>query len=391
MRILIQNPYVQRGGAESRLRSLIRHLVRDPRIRELHLMCVAGQSWPPGEDHPRLTVHPVEPAGMARCTENLIRERRIDLLQFHNEIEIGCAGLARAQDMGVPTVWVAHDYWPLCGWRFLVDVFRAESIERCERIDEERCLACVGAEQIEKTRRARAVIEACDVGVVPSSRVAELLETNGVLAGRTRLVEPWVDLDLFASGARRPRNPWRVLFAGNLLPHKGVGVLLEAWSRIQRWLPAAELLLVADGRGAEEVHARIRRLGLRGVQHHPAVSQERLADLYRSARVTVFPSLWDEVIGLVWAESLACGTPVIASETGSIPEVLGRGGTLVHPGDARALAGAIHDFLVTPSDADRMGAEGQADVLARFQPARAASAFVDLYEELILTARSREP
>lgn len=391
MRILIQNPYVQRGGAESRLRSLIRPLVREPRVRELHLMCVAGQSWPADEGHPRLTVHPVEPAGMARWTENLISERKIDLLQFHNEIEIGCAGLARAQALGVPTVWVAHDYWPLCSWRFLVDVFRAESIERCERIEEERCLECVGPEQVEETARLRAVVDACDVGIVPSSRVAQLLELNGILAGRTRIVEPWIDLDIFGAQPRRPRHPWRVLFAGNLLPHKGVGVLLDAWSWVQRWLPAAELLLVADDQGGQEVHARARRLGLRGVEHHPAVPQERLAELYRSARLAVFPSLWDEVIGLVWAEALACGTPVVASRTGSIPELLRRGGVLVPPGDARVLAGAIHDLLVTPGDADRMGAEGQSDVLARFQPARAASAFADLYEELILTARSREP
>ncbi len=391
LRILIQNPYLTRGGAESRLRSLVPHLLADPRVGEIHWMCVPGQRWPDGDRPPGLSVHPVAPEGFDRATEALIRQRRIHLVQFHNEIEIGTAGLARAQAMGVPTVWVTHDYWPLCGWRFLTDVFRAASVERCETVDPSRCAACVGPERVAATAARRSVVEACDLGIVPSRRVESLLWDNGLLRGRTRIIDPWVDLNLFVNAPPRPRNPWRVLFAGNLLPHKGVGVLLDAWSWVERWLPAAELLLVADDRGAEEVAARIGQLGLRRVEHHPAVPQRRLADLYRSARLTVVPSLWDEVIGLVWIESLASGTTVVASATGSIPELMSRGGVTLEPGDAKALATVINDLLVTPEAADWMGAEGRADVLARFQPARAATAFVDQYEALSLTARSREP
>ncbi len=391
MRILIQNPYVRQGGAESRLRVLIRHLLRHPRIGELHLLVAAGQEWPTDERHPRLSVHPSQPADVADWTEAIVRERDIDLVQLHNEIEIGTDGLRRAQQRGIPTVWVAHDYWPICGWRFGIDVFRAEETEPCEVVAPERCLECVGPDQLEATARGREAVLGCDAGVVPSARVGELLAANGVLPGRLRTIEPWIDLELFGETPPRPRSPWRVLFAGNLLPHKGVGILLDAWQQVNRWLPAAELLIVADERNADAVRHRIERLGLSRVEVRRPQPQAQLAGLYASSRVTVFPSLWEEVIGLVWVESLACGTPVIASRTGSIPALLREGGVLVPPGDAGALAQAIHDFLVTPQRAIEMGRRGRADVLGRFRADRAAEAFVDLYQGLILTARSGRP
>jgi len=391
MRILVQNPYLQRGGAESRLRALLASLAGRPEVEELHLLVVEGERWPGGDPPPGLAIHPCAPARVADETGRLIDGRGIDLLQFHNEIEIGLGGLRVAQERGIPTLWVAHDYWPICGWRFGIDVERAEQVAPCEAVDEERCLPCVGPGPLRRTRDARATVDRCDLGGVPSGRGGALLAAGGVLPGRLRTVHPWIDLATFAGVPRVPRHPWRVLFVGNLWPHKGVGVVLEAWRMVERWLPAAELLIVAGEANWEEVDARVARLGLRNVLWHPPVPPDRLARLYASARVTVFPSIWEEVIGLVWLESLACGTPVIASAIGSIPELLTAGGVVVPPRDTDAWAGAIHDLLVTPARAAGLGAEGRARVVDDCEPTAAAERFADLYRELALTARSGPP
>jgi D-inositol-3-phosphate glycosyltransferase len=139
-----------------------------------------------------------------------------------------------------------------------------------------------------------------------------------------------------AGAAARPV----VLFVGRLVRRNGWPVLIDAW-RGAGLGERAELHLVGGGPDAHAVSAAA--AGLPGVRVLGRVPDEELADRYRAASVVVVPTTTGEGFGMVAAEALACGTPVVASAQGGLAEVVRDGvdGLLVPPGDAGALGRAL--------------------------------------------------
>lgn len=137
----------------------------------------------------------------------------------------------------------------------------------------------------------------------------------------------------------RPDGPARqadyLLFVGRLVPYKGLEVLLEAMAIARTGLP---LVVVGDGplRQPLEEQARRLRVDVQFLGHAP---DDALPALYRGARLTVLPSVnQQEAFGIALAESMACGTPVLASALPGVAEVAKVGGLVAPPGDAKALA-----------------------------------------------------
>jgi glycosyltransferase involved in cell wall biosynthesis len=131
-----------------------------------------------------------------------------------------------------------------------------------------------------------------------------------------------------------------ILSVGTVQPRKNYARLAEALHRLDRPdLP----LVIAGGKGwlEDDLYARIDALGLGGrVRFIGFVDDDDLPALYSTARVFAFPSLY-EGFGLPPLEAMACGTPVVASNVSSVPEVVGEAGLLVDPLDVDALAGAL--------------------------------------------------
>jgi glycosyltransferase involved in cell wall biosynthesis len=141
-------------------------------------------------------------------------------------------------------------------------------------------------------------------------------------------------------------DPPFVLFVGNILPHKNLLRLLDAFTLVTRRV-ACRLVIRGDGHPVHvrEIRDRVETLECRDrIEFRPYVSMEDLGALYRAARLVVLPSLY-EGFGLTALEAMACGTPVVASNTSSIPEVAGDAALLVDPTDAVEMADAIHRGL----------------------------------------------
>jgi alpha-1,3-rhamnosyl/mannosyltransferase len=134
-----------------------------------------------------------------------------------------------------------------------------------------------------------------------------------------------------------------VLFVGTLEPRKNVGTLLDAYARLLRSSRRLPRLLLA-GRVTPDAGDWLRRIGeppLKGhVEHIGYVKHDDRERLYAGARALVLPSL-DEGFGLPVLEAMSAGIPVIASNRGSLPEVVGTGGTVLPPDDVEAWAAAI--------------------------------------------------
>ena len=120
-----------------------------------------------------------------------------------------------------------------------------------------------------------------------------------------------------------PKNKKLLMYVGNLKPHKNLNRLLEALSKIKNKKDYCLLLVGKAFNQQVDLEEIENRLGLDNVIHTGMVTQEELVDLYNLVDLFVFPSLY-EGFGLPVLESLRCGTPVIASNSSSIPEVGGK-------------------------------------------------------------------
>ncbi|RLC72966.1 MAG: glycosyltransferase family 4 protein [Chloroflexi bacterium] len=138
-----------------------------------------------------------------------------------------------------------------------------------------------------------------------------------------------------------PHPPAVVSFVGKLTEFKGVDVLLRAAQRYEREIEGVITLIVGHGALDEELRALARELGLQGVHFLGHQPQEKVARIYNIADVSVAPSRV-EPFGLVAIEALACGTPVVATNEGGLPDFINeRVGALVSVDDAEQLATAI--------------------------------------------------
>ena len=196
---------------------------------------------------------------------------------------------------------------------------------------------------------------------VCNSEAGRICERKG-FPGAATLIPLGVDTQRFSPGPEGPAGEVPVIgYVGRLEPHKGVHVLLEAVARLDR----ATLRVAGAGPEEEALRARVAelRIGDR-VELVGSVGQDQLPDFYRGLDVLAVPSLptpaWLEQFGRVVVEAMASGVPVVASDTGALPDVVGVAGLLVPPGDPEALATALKSVLeddATRGELSRRGVE----------------------------------
>ncbi|MGX1365797.1 starch synthase [Streptomyces canus] len=184
-----------------------------------------------------------------------------------------------------------------------------------------------------------------------------------------------------------------VLFVGRITRQKGVPHLLRAVRDID---PAAQVVLCAGAPDTPEIDREFRELFeelsriREGVHWIPQMlPRPEVIQLLTHAAVFVCPSVY-EPLGIVNLEAMACGTPVVASRVGGIPEVVddGRTGLLVTVDDGfeTALAGALDSVIGDPATARRMGEAGRRRAVEEFGWDAVARRTVRLYEEIVKQA-----
>jgi len=182
-----------------------------------------------------------------------------------------------------------------------------------------------------------------------------------------------------------------ILFVGTLEPRKNVGGLLDAYERLlgsRREIP--ELLLVGRATPAAAAWlARIDTPPLSGrVRHLGYVDDVERRQLYQRARLLVLPS-FNEGFGLPILEAMTIGVPVVASDRGAIPEVLGDAGPMVDPEDPDAIAAAMERLLFDRVEAARAAARGIRRAFT-FRWQASAEALRSGYEHAISLNRRRQ-
>jgi glycosyltransferase involved in cell wall biosynthesis len=178
-----------------------------------------------------------------------------------------------------------------------------------------------------------------------------------------------------------------IIHVGAVERQKRLESLMQAAARaLEAGLIDAVVLAGEEGRGADNVRRVVAELGIgERVKFLGYVPQEFIASLFTLARCAVYPS-WYEGFGMPVLEAMACGTPVIASNASSLPEVGGDAAVLLPPGDVGAMAKALEQLLTDErarSDRVRLGLARA----RRFTWEACAAFHVEVYRRFISRAR----
>jgi glycosyltransferase involved in cell wall biosynthesis len=182
------------------------------------------------------------------------------------------------------------------------------------------------------------------------------------------------------------RNPdLLITTASSDVPLKGLVPLLEALAKV-RTERSVELIVIGKMRKGSKIPSTLARLGLEGaVRFVAGIDDDGLVRLYSEVAAAVVPSLY-EGFSLPAVEAMACGTPLVATTGGALPEVAGTDGStalLVPPGDPAALADALLRMLGDDRLRSRLGAAGRRRVLDRFTWRATAVATAEQYQALL--------
>ncbi len=296
----------------------------------------------------------------------------------------GMAGHLAALLHGIPHVLTAHSLEPRRPWK-------AEQLGGGYRV----------SSWVERT----AMTAADAVIAVSEGMRADVLEVYPELdPGRVHVIRNGIDTGVWYPAGPDPEesvlaeigvDPDRpmVAFVGRITRQKGVPHLLAA---VHRFDPEVQLVLCAGAPDTPEIGAEVKtavddlsaeRDGVFWVRDFLPVHEIR--EILSAATAFVCPSVY-EPLGIVNLEAMACGTAVVASDVGGIPEVVDDGvtGTLVHynaadtAGFEAGLADAVNTLVADPQTADRYGAAGRQRCIDQFSWARIAEQTLEVYRDV---------
>jgi glycosyltransferase involved in cell wall biosynthesis len=194
-----------------------------------------------------------------------------------------------------------------------------------------------------------------------------------------------LDVARFLEGAGTPKaDPARILYAGNLVPSKGVDTLLRAAAELRRRSIEYQLKILGQGPAQSSLETLARELGIEGqVTWSPFVPQTLMPREYGASTVTVLPSRGQaEGLGLSLVEALLAGSAVVGTAAGGIPEVVlhEQTGLIARESDPLDLADQLQRLLLDVPLRERLTQAGKDHVLRTYSPDSAIARFLDIYD-----------
>jgi glycosyltransferase involved in cell wall biosynthesis len=231
-----------------------------------------------------------------------------------------------------------------------------------------------------------------------SQFVADRYRAAGVREDLIDVVPDGIDCDRYSPAPEATRDRTRrelgigddstlILFAGRLVPEKGIEVLLDGFQRLRRRDPTVRLVIAGcppAPRAAARDYAR--RLRERRGPWTWAPAAGDVVPYYAASDVVVVPSKWQEPLGRVPLEAMACGRPAVATRVGGLPEALGGDlgeRLMVDPDDPEALADALARIARWRSEAPDLGARCRDHVSRNFSLERHVRGVESAFEAAI--------
>lgn len=367
------------------------------RGHEVHVLsCVAGQASRDYTDrgvqiHRRGLYHF---RGLSRLG-SLFRDA---LGAYHtwDRLRLGLANFVECRRLGTSFDVVEVAAWNAEGWVFALLGTRPLVTSLVTTLS--LMWACTGEPLVRDVRwssrleritadRAHAVISASEL-------CSNSLKANGWLKRSSIEIVPFpVDWTIWETGIPVSETTPTVLFVGRLERRKAPEVLVDAISVIRKKVPNAQAIFIGNSNGERdglpyEDWLVQRSNGDGGLQFLGSVARDQIVKCLGMSRVLAMPSI-SESFGLVAAEAMAAGRPVVTTTSSGITELVlqSRAGSSVPPGDAKALAGALLPFLEDAPYAAEVGARGRAAVRQLLDPAAVAEQREAVYAKAIAAHR----
>lgn len=222
--------------------------------------------------------------------------------------------------------------------------------------------------------------------IAGNAAVADVLRRKGYTGPTAIFSVHGVDPDIYRPLPRTsPSGVFVIGYLGRLVLYKGVGLLIEA---LQRMPDHCRLRLVGSGPDERALRRISSERGVaERVEFVPAIATADVPQMLADIDVLAAPSLsqpnWKEQFGRVLVEAMACGVPVIGSDSGEIPHVIGAAGMIVPEGDVEALRAGLLRLANDAAMRERFSRAGRTRALERFTQEQVARKTVLVYHEAL--------
>jgi glycosyltransferase involved in cell wall biosynthesis len=272
--------------------------------------------------------------------KSILKRERPDIVHTHNIGGLSPAALYAAKSCKIPVVHTLHDYSFLCPRATLV---HSSSSNICNDPD----AICRLYRKIKNMTTNK-----LDIITGPSKFVLDMFDGSGFFPSRDKIIFLPLGLDISSSPNRKEKDTFDILYVGQVVKHKGVDVLIEAF----RGIPAKNIRLHLVGTGYQSGEMKKIADDPRIILHG-YISDEQKNELFSMADVCVVPSIWYENSPLVIYESFFHGLPVVGSRIGGIPELIKEGynGLLFEAGNPKELRQNLQYLMNHPGELRKMG------------------------------------
>jgi len=198
---------------------------------------------------------------------------------------------------------------------------------------------------------ARFVIKEASVVIAQTKRAMRYLRSLSTPRSKVALIYPGINLNQFYPSNKRSHEKIRVLFVGRLVPWKGITHLLEAFSLLLHRRSDVELWITGQGPMASHVGQYAKKRPMKSIGF---VEHDKLHRIYQQCDIFCLPSYdlrvigikyWEEQFGMALGEAMASGLPIVATNCGAIPEVVGTQNYVVPQKSVRDLYSALEKLV----------------------------------------------
>ena len=221
--------------------------------------------------------------------------------------------------------------------------------------------------------------------VCPSNQSkADVIEELKVNEENVDVVLNGIDLDSFTRDERVEQKPYRIITTASAdVPLKGLKFLIEAMTEIIEEIPEAHLMVLGRAKEKGDIAKQISRLNLEEkISFRSGLSQSEVVSLYSSSHICVIPSLY-EGFGFGAGEAMACGLPLISTQSGGLKEVIGQEAVIIEAASSEAIVKAVKDLFSNKEKQLALSRAGRKRMEKEFNWMKAAEAYEKIYSKTI--------
>ena len=226
--------------------------------------------------------------------------------------------------------------------------------------------------------------------VCPSNQSkADVIEELEVNEENVDVVLNGIDLDSFNRDERVEKKPYRIITTASAdVPLKGLKFLIEAMTEIIEEIPEAHLMVLGRAKKEGDIAKQISRLNLEEkISFRSGLSQSEVVSLYASSHICVIPSLY-EGFGFGAGEAMACGLPLISTQSGGLKEVIGQDAVIIEARSSKAIVKAVKDLFSNKEKQLALSRAGRKRMENEFNWMKAAEAYEEIYSKTIKEFRN---